>query len=197
MSGPSNFRFIDDTDAQRQLGVDRLTFQELLRSKRLRPVSSQGTIQFFRAGDLVKLRAELNPETEAEDAAERAQDATPSAEDKKPVKKHDPAMRVHLRLQADLKWYDISDTDLQAWFDQVHPDTYERRRILAQFLQTRMTQIMALIDDGIAHRALMPADGQPQNTGEDLRDDIHHETKHETAQKIDPEDGPSAKSTAH
>lgn len=174
MSGPSSFRFIDDTDAQRQLGVDRLTFQELLRSKRLRPVSTQGTIQFFRAGDLVKLRAELNPETEAEDAAQTA--IAPVEETKKPAKKHDPAMRVHLRLQADLKWYDISDADLQAWFDQVHPDTYERRRILTQFLQTRMGQILALIDAGIAQRASMPAEGQPQNAGEQLNDDIEHET---------------------
>ena len=158
----SNFRFLDDTDAQRQLGVDRLTFQELIRSKRLRAISGQGTIQFFRAQDVAKLRDELNPESAAEDAdatQSMAEGATadpdgnePSVAKSAPAKKkgHDPAMRVHLRLTADLKWYDIADSDLQAWFDQLHPDTYERRRANAQFVRERMAQIIALIDAGEA-----------------------------------------------
>ena len=160
----SNFRFLDDTDAQRQLGVDRLTFQELIRSKRLRPVSGQGTIQFFRVQDVAKLRDELNPESAAEDAdatpamaegsAATPEGNQPSAMQNAPTptkkKGHDPAMRVHLRLTADLKWYDIADSDLQAWFDQLHPDTYERRRANAQFVSERMAQIIALIEVGEA-----------------------------------------------
>lgn len=59
-------------------------------------------------------------------------------------------MRVHVRLTADLKWYDISDADLQAWFDQLHPETYARRRANAVFIMQRMQQIIDLIDAGQA-----------------------------------------------
>jgi hypothetical protein len=173
----SNFRFLDDVDAQRQLGVDRLTFEELLHTKRLRPVSRQGTLSFYRAADIARLRAELYPEAEAEDDAVAAasspasiasaiSDAPPATLDApaptgtptgatpppaKPKKKgHEPAMRVHLRLTADLKWYDITDRDLQAWFDQLHPETYARRRANAVFVKQRMEQIIALLDAGQA-----------------------------------------------
>jgi hypothetical protein len=163
----SNFRFLDDTDAQRQLGVDRLTFEELLRTKRLRPVSGMGTIQFFRVTDIARLRAELEQEAE-ERVVETAPrglppqnpptqvgnpPAPPTDEARpttKPKKAQDPAMRVHVRLTADLKWYDISDADLQAWFDQLHPETYARRRANALFVMQRMQQIVALIDAGQA-----------------------------------------------
>lgn len=223
----TSFRFLDDVDAQRQLGVDRLTFEELLHTKRLRPVSRQGTLSFYRAADIARLRAELYPETEAEDD-EAAADATPPDDDQaqvialptdpsalpdaalaspprqpqtaskvppahqegpegeaitpspslmgrgpgggaKPKKKgHDPAMRVHLRLTADLKWYDITDPDLQAWFNQLHPETYARRRANAEFVKQRMEQIIALLDAGQArYEALVEqaADGDVQQTG--------------------------------
>jgi hypothetical protein len=152
MSGSGAFRFLDDTDAQRQLGVDRITFEALISAQRLRPVSRQGTIQFFRATDIAKLRDALNAEAANAAAQQAAQAAELGASAKKP-KQHDPAMRVHLRLQADLKWYDISDHDLQAWFDQLHPDTWERRRAVAQFVKARMEQITALIDAGAARLA--------------------------------------------
>jgi hypothetical protein len=182
----SNMRFIDDTDAQRQLGIDRLTFEALLRDKRLRPISQQGTIQFFRAADIARLRAELNPESEAEDAAEAqavaeghatAPESSSTASSSAPVapvppppkkKGHDPAMRVHLRLTADLKWYDIADSDLQAWFDQLHPETYGRRRANAEFIKQRMEQIIALLDAGQTQMDELRAgsdDGERGETG--------------------------------
>ncbi|SRR5579884_2135640 len=166
MSG--GFRFIDEVDAQRQLGVDRLTFEELMRTKRLREV----TPGFFRRTDVAKLRAELHPDVEAEDAEvaslplDSSQSApspaasTPSAAPPK-KKGHEPAMRVHLRLTADLKWYDIGDADLRAWFDQLRPDAYERQRANARFVIARMEQILALIDEG--ERRL--AENQPDDAG--------------------------------
>ena len=172
MSG--GFRFIDEVDAQRQLGVDRLTFEELVRTKRLREV----TPGFFRGTDVAKLRAELHPEVEAEDAEAALQptdgsqladgpqpaDTPALAQTTNPPKKkgHEPAMRVHLRLTADLKWYDIGDADLRAWFDQLRPDAYERQRANARFVITRMEQILALIDEG--ERRLAEA-GQQDDAG--------------------------------
>jgi hypothetical protein len=175
-----NFRFLDDTDAQRILGVDRLTFQELLRSKRLRPVSGTGTIQFFRAADVNRLHDELTAEAAsppAVPAAEAAPPATPEAvPEKKPKKTQEPAMRVHTRMTADLKWYDISDADIQAWFDQLHPDTYERRRGVAQFVRQRMDQIIALLDAGEArYQALM--EGQETSGGSGERGEVREQRK--------------------
>jgi hypothetical protein len=167
----ANFRFLDDTDAQRQLGVDRITFQELIRAKRLRPVATQGTIQFFRGADIAKLRAELAAENDAVVAAASQAEASALASEAgtdageqgvlAPKKKgHEPAMRVHVRLTADLKWYDITEGDLQTWFNQLHPDTYERRKANAQLVIERMQRIITLIDDGQA-RLHPPAEAQP------------------------------------
>ncbi len=153
-----SFRFIDEVDAQRQLGVDRLTFEELVRTKRLRTV----TPGFFRIGDVAKLRDELHPEMAAEEVAATAQPtdgsalvapATAEAPTTKKKKGHEPAMRVHLRLTADLKWYDIGDADLRAWFDQLRPDAYDRQRANVRFIIERMEQIQALIDSGEARLA--------------------------------------------
>ena len=144
----SGFRFVDDVDAQRQLGVDRLTFEQLVRDGRLKPVSRAGGQMFFRAGDLAKLRDSLHPDAETEEHAseDAAAESIPAA---KPAKKRqDPAMRVHIRLTADLKWYDISDADLQAWFDQTIPEAYDRYRANAQFVIARMQHLLRLIDEG-------------------------------------------------
>lgn len=155
-----SFRFIDEVDAQRQLGVDRLTFEELVRAKRLRAV----TPGFFRIGDVARLRDELHPEMAAEEAVAAAQPTDGSelatsataTTDAPPIKKkkgHEPPMRVHLRLTADLKWYDISDADLRAWFDQMRPDAYDRQRANVRYIIERMEQILALIDAGEARLA--------------------------------------------
>jgi hypothetical protein len=152
-------RFIDDVDAQRQLGVDRLTLEGLVRSKRLRPVSAtKEGHYFFRATDIARLRGELYPDSEAEGVsdgspAEDASAAAPAAPAQPAKKKHDPAMRVHLRLTADLKWYDISDADLQAWLDQLGSDAYDRQRANARYVISRMERIIALIDQAGAPKA--------------------------------------------
>lgn len=155
-----SFRFLDDVDTQKLLDVDRVTFVELLRSGRLRPVSSQGSIQFFRAGDVAKLRAELHPEPSAP-TDETPPEPTPTAEGTpraKKTKAQDPAMRVHQRLTADLKWYDISDDDLRAWVAQLDPEGYSRRRTHATFLIERMQHIIALLDENEARLSAPPHD---------------------------------------
>jgi len=165
-----NFRFLDDTDAQRILGVDRLTFQELLRTKRLRAVSGAGTIQFFRAADVSRLHDELAAEsaTQAVVSAAAATTAPPEAAPaKKPKKTQEPAMRVHARFTADLRWYDITDADIQAWFDQLHPETYARRRGVALFVRQRMDEIIALLDAGAErYSALVEGEEATGRSGE-------------------------------
>ncbi len=164
----TNFRFIDDVDAQRQLGVDRLTFEQLVRDGRLKVVSRQGAMMFFRAAEIAKLRDALHPETVEEESDTAPGDppgatipdaAPPAATAAKAARKtHEPAMRVHLRLTADLKWYDISDADLQAWFDQTVPEAYERYRANATFVIRRMQHIIDLLDEGQARHNELTAE---------------------------------------
>src|SRR5271165_2839844 len=104
----NRFRFIDDVDAQRLLGVDRLTFEDLMHAGRLRSVSKTGSTLFFRAADVTRLRAELDATSAPVSIADLESSQTPVVAEPakaKAAKKHDPAMRVHLRLTADLKWY--------------------------------------------------------------------------------------------
>ncbi len=166
-----NFRFLDDTDAQRILGVDRLTFQALLATKRLRAVSGAGTIQFFRAADVNRLRDELAAEAAVQPTASAAPTEMPEAPPaKKPKKTQEPAMRVHARMTADLKWYDITDADIAAWFDQLHPETYARRRGVAQFVQQRMAQIIMLLDAGEARYAALVEGEEAAGRGGEVRE---------------------------
>ncbi len=142
MSKPaSRFAFIDDSEALRRLGVDRKTLEQLIQEKRLRAYGGVGKDAFFKAGDVEALAAELHP------AAEVAAPEETSAEAKK---RHDPAMRVHLRLQADLKWFDINDDDIAAWFRELRPDGYQRQRSNIAEVMRKLQQIVDLID---AHSA--------------------------------------------
>ena len=55
-------------------------------------------------------------------------------------------MRVHLRLQADLKWFDLSDDDIAAWFRELRPDGYARQRSNILEVMRKLQQIVDLID---------------------------------------------------
>jgi hypothetical protein len=83
-------------------------------------------------------------------AAPVAEETPPVTPGKKAAKKQDPALRVHQRLQADLKWYDISDEDLRIWFSQLRSDGYDRNEANARYVIQRMEQIIAMIQEGRA-----------------------------------------------
>ncbi len=55
-------------------------------------------------------------------------------------------MRVHLRLQADLKWFDISDDDIEAWFGELRPDGYQRQRSNIVDVMRKLQRMIDLID---------------------------------------------------
>jgi hypothetical protein len=55
-------------------------------------------------------------------------------------------MRVHLRLQADLKWFDIGESDIAAWFRELRPDSYSRQRSNILEVMRKLQQIVDLID---------------------------------------------------
>ena len=58
---PGRFSFVDEGEAVRRLNVNRETLLELVASKRLRAYPGVGKGNFFRVGDLDRLKEELHP----------------------------------------------------------------------------------------------------------------------------------------
>src|SRR5689334_20274259 len=110
--GSARFAFVDEGEAVRRLGVDRDTVLAFVKEGRLRAYPGVGKGSFFKLADLDTLAAELHPPQPAEPERETEVDEEDAAP-KRP--QHDPAYKVHLRLQADLKWYDLTEDDLRLW----------------------------------------------------------------------------------
>lgn len=146
---PSRFSFVDEGEAVRRLNVDRETLLELVASKRLRAYPGVGKGNFFRVGDLEALAVELHPAI----VATPATPATPDADEGNSTnqrRQHDPAYKVHLRLQADLKWYDLTDEDFQTYVRELHPAAYEKQRSNVTRVIEKLEQLVALMDDAAA-----------------------------------------------
>jgi hypothetical protein len=135
------FAFLDDSEVIRRLGIDRKTLEEWIKEGRLRTYGGVGKGAFFRASEVEALYATLHPEVPEEPAEE-----APSAEIKPVRPGHDPAMRVHLRLQADLKWFDIREEDMAAWMRELSPDAYQRQRSTILQVIGKLQHMVDLID---------------------------------------------------
>ena len=167
MTPPSRFAFVDEGEAVRRLGVDRDTVLSFVRDGRLRAYPGVGKGHFFKVSDLDTLAGELRPPAPELESAEEASDATPVAP-KRP--QHDPAYKVHLRLTADLKWYDLKDDALRAWVRELRPDAYERQRANIAAVIARLQRLQALMDEAAAGwrtlpRASAPASDDPDRPG--------------------------------
>jgi hypothetical protein len=143
MSTPSRFAFVDEGEAVRILGVDRDALLTFVREKRLRAYKS-GIVNYYRTQDLDALLAELRVEA----AAERDQPEQASAAGGRRV--FDPAYKVHVRLQADLKWYDLEDDDLRAWVREMTPDGYARQRMNINMVVGKLQRMTQLMDEAAA-----------------------------------------------
>jgi hypothetical protein len=139
---PTRFSFVDEGEAVRRLNVDRETLLELVASKRLRAYPGVGKGNFFRVGDLEKLAVELHPALVAPPSLQGVDLLNPANQ----RRQHDPAYRVHLRLQADLKWYDLTDEDLQSYVRELHPAAYEKQRSNVTSVIERLERLVALMD---------------------------------------------------
>ncbi len=154
-SGSSRFAFTDAGDAARRLGVDRVTLEQWTRSGRIKAHRGVGKDVFYRSADVDALYGELHPVAElaeAVEADERESADEPVAAQTPTRKKQDPQMRVYLRLQADAKWYDISEEDIQTWFQQLAPDGYERNKRNVEHTIQKLQYLVDLIEDGQARR---------------------------------------------
>lgn len=155
MNRSGGFSFIDEGEAVRRLDVDRDTLLTFVREKRLRSYPGVGKGNFYRMNEVEALARELRgAAAEAEAAAET--DVAPTK-----GKLFDPAYKVHVRLLADLKWYDLNDDDLRAWVREMTADGYPRQRANITMVVERLQRLLALMDEAVAGwRELKPA-GQP------------------------------------
>jgi hypothetical protein len=155
MTAPSRFSFVDEGEALRRLGIDRDTLLSLVADKRLRAYPGVGKGNFYRIRDVDALYAEMHADAAREAPAEG--EPVPSGR-----KVFDPAYKVHVRLQADLKWYDLEDEELQAWVREMHPDGYQRQRTNIAMVMGKLQRLLDLMDEAAANwKHLAPPESIP------------------------------------
>jgi len=145
---PRGFAFVDAGEAARRLGIDRVMLDQWIKEGRIKPRRGMGRDSFFRSSDVDALYNELHPVTELADAiAVDEQESAETAPKADTRKKQDPQMRVYLRLQADAKWYDISEEEIRIWFQQLAPDGYERNKRNVEHTIKKLQYLVSLIDE--------------------------------------------------
>jgi len=152
-TGPARgrFAFMDAGETAKRLGIDRVTLDQWIKEGRIKTHRGVGRDVFFRSSDVEALYNELHPRVELADAI--AADERESGENVAAVaqpaarKKQDPQMRVYLRLQADAKWYDISEEDIRSWFQQLAPDGYERNKRNVEHTIRKLQFLVSLIEE--------------------------------------------------
>jgi len=124
-----------------------------VRDGRIKAYKGVGRDSFYKAADVDALYKSLHPEDAlAKAIAEDERDSATTGVPGQPVqltvrKKQDPQMRVYLRLQADAKWYDVSEEDILTWFRQLAPDGYERNKKNAQHSIKKLQYLVSLIEE--------------------------------------------------
>jgi hypothetical protein len=147
--GGGRFAFMDAGETARRLGIDRLTLDNWVREGRIKTRRGAGRDVFFRTADVEALYQELHPASEVAEAiaADEQESAAETSQPGPARKKQDPQMRVYLRLQADAKWYDISEEEIRVWFQQLAPDGYERNKRNAQHSIKKLQYLVSLIEE--------------------------------------------------
>ncbi len=147
--GGGRFAFMDAGEVARRLGIDRVTLDQWVSEGRIKTHRGVGREAFFRTAEVEALYNELHPAAElaAAVAADEEESASTSTSPAPTRKKQDPQMRVYLRLQADAKWYDTSEDDIRAWFQQLAPDGYERNKRNAEQTIKRLQFLVSLIEE--------------------------------------------------
>jgi excisionase family DNA binding protein len=147
--GGGRFAFVDAGEAARRLEIDRVTLDQWIRDGRIKPYRGVGKDVFFRTSDVELLYNELHPSSDLAEAVAADERESAGEEEKGPArKKQDPQMRVYLRLQADAKWYDISEEDIRTWFRQLAPDGYERNKRNAEHAIKKLQFLVSQIEEG-------------------------------------------------
>ena len=150
--GGGGFAFLDAGETARRLRIDRTMLDQWVRDGRIKAYRGVGRDSFFKAAEVETLYKELHPEAAlaqavAEDERDSATAGTAQPMQLTVRKKQDPQMRVYLRLQADAKWYDVSEEDIRTWFQQLAPDGYERNKKNAEHTIKKLQYLVSLIEE--------------------------------------------------
>jgi excisionase family DNA binding protein len=146
--GSGRFAFVDAGEAARILGIDRVTLDQWIHDGRLKSHRGVGREAFFRTAEIEALYYELHPSAELAEAVAADERESEGVEEKASSrKKQDPQMRVYLRLQADAKWYDVSEEDIRTWFQQLAPDGYDRNKRNAEHTVKKLQYLVSLIEE--------------------------------------------------
>ncbi len=151
--GGGRFAFLDAGETARRLGIDRVTLDQWAREGRIKAYKGVGRDSFYKAAEVDALYKELHPTAEqaaamAEDERETAGGGGGTMIQLTPRKKQqEPQMKVYLRLQADAKWYDVTEEDIRAWFMQLAPDGYERNKRNAEHTIKKLQSLVNLIEE--------------------------------------------------
>jgi hypothetical protein len=116
--GSGRFAFVDAGEAARLLGIDRVMLDQWVRDGRLKPRRGVGREAFFRTSEVEALYNELHPSAELAEAVAADERESEDVEEKGPVRKKQDHRCAVPRLQADAKWYDISE-DIRTWFSRL------------------------------------------------------------------------------
>lgn len=151
--GGGRFAFLDAGETARRLGIDRVTLDQWAREGRIKAYKGVGRDSFYKAAEVDALYKDLHPTAEqaaamAEDERETAGGGGGTMIQLTPRKKQqEPQMKVYLRLQADAKWYDVTEDDIHAWFMQLAPDGYERNKRNAEHTIKKLQFLVSLIEE--------------------------------------------------
>ena len=150
----STFRFIDLPTAAEVLGVSRQQALAYVEGGRLKPYQGIGQAAVFRARDVQALLAELGVEAAAAlpTVTRGTTAATPDAPDavaqagrrRTDTIRRDPVKKVGTRLTQDVRWAEITEADLAAWFDGLDTRSYPAVRHAARQALLRLTRILEL-----------------------------------------------------
>ena len=155
--GRARFAFMDASETAKRLGIDRVTLEQWVKEGRIKTRGGVGRDVLFRSSEVESLYNELHRQLALAEAI--AEDEQESSENRgattQPAtrKKQDPQMRVYVRLQADTKWYDISDDDIRAWFQLLSPDGYERNKRNAELTIGKLQLLVSLIEEAQQRQA--------------------------------------------
>src|SRR5262245_53257777 len=124
------FRFIDLPTAAEVLGTTRAQALQYVESGRLKPYSGSGQSAVFRTRDVEALLAELGreaaapPPAPAKATAPEASRVETAGRRRTESIRRDPVKKVGTRLTQDVRWGEITDADLAAWFDALDRRSY-------------------------------------------------------------------------
>jgi predicted DNA-binding transcriptional regulator AlpA len=144
------FRFIDLPTAAEVLGTSRAQVLQYVEQGRLKPYSGTGQAAVFRTRDVEVLVAELGIEAAAalpaRSAGQPQAASTPETAGRRRTDtiRRDPVKKVGTRLTQDVRWAEITEDDLAAWFDGLDVRSYPAVRHAARQALIRLNRIMEL-----------------------------------------------------